>query len=771
MSDRLEDDRPAKKLKLEEPEVAAATPAAPDAAPNPFSWAGEGGLFGSLVETLGRRASTEPEVGISEYVDPDIPPFSGIIKHRFTDFLVFEVGMDGEVIRLKDIKSPAKPKAPPAEGGADEGKDAAPVVALPLWNDASEAAAKELIPEDKFEEFKAFVLAGPTPVVRGGGANATLPRRIFTTGIVELKDARTAIHRGLRAAFDSKFSSEARELTPGGEQVIDVTWAVGGGKKPRQSKAEKAASGGNLPPYIHFTLQKTNKEMHDALSGLCRTLNIQNRDIGTSGTKDKRAVTVQRVSIKRGGRTIEEVWKAANPNQGGRGRGRGRGGRGGWSSNGGTDRGVTIGDLAYSPSYLELGKLKGNKFVVTLRDVEADSPTTITRAISVLKERGFLNYYGMQRFGTAPIPTHAIGLALLRSDWALACHLLLLERDGEGDDAKLARIQWREGKFDDAVRTMPRRCVAEKAILEYYMRGDKTDHLSALSRIPKNLRMMYVHAYQSYVFNRVVSARVQAFGCSAPVAGDLVYEDGEAPATEEEPAAAEVEPVVVESLDPDLEDDAPSASAPRNGMTSDKAERGSKVAKVKVLTQADIDSGKYTIRDVILALPGYAVTYPAGKLGEMYREILASDKLNIDDMFRKQKEYSLGGTYRSLLYTPQDVTHRLLLYTNPNEDLAQSDEDALKNLSLPPTVPFSGEGPVPEGHHLALQIELTLGAGTFATMALREVLKTRTGSAHQKELTEKMEERIRERDEATAAPVTTVPEVKMDEDAPVPLAP
>ena len=72
-------------------------------------------------------------------------------------------------------------------------------------------------------------------------------------------------------------------------------------------------------------------------------------------------------------------------------------------------------------------------------------------------------------------------------------------------------------------------------------------------------------------------------------------------------------------------------------MTGDKAERGSKIAKVKVLTQADVDSGNYTIKDVVLALPGYAVTYPAGKLGEMYREILASDKLNIDDMFRKQK--------------------------------------------------------------------------------------------------------------------------------------
>ena len=94
----------------------------------------------------------------------------------------------------------------------------------------------------------------------------------------------------------------------------------------------------------------------------------------------------------------------------------------------------------------------------------------------------------------------------------------------------------------------------------------------------------------------------------------------------------------------------------------------------------------------------------------------------------------------------------------------------LKKLPAPETIPFSGEGAVPEGHHLALQIELTLGAGTFATMALREVLKTRTGSAHQKDLTEKMEERIRGEDkvkeEAAADPVAVE---KMDVEVAAPV--
>ena len=83
--------------------------------------------------------------------------------------------------------------------------------------------------------------------------------------------------------------------------------------------------------------------------------------------------------------------------------------------------------------------------------------------MTTLRERGFINYYGMQRFGTSPIPTHAIGLALLRSDWALATHLILRSRDGEGDDVALARQIWQEGKLAEAIRMMPRRAVAERA--------------------------------------------------------------------------------------------------------------------------------------------------------------------------------------------------------------------------------------------------------------------------------------------------------------------
>ena len=37
---------------------------------------------------------------------------------------------------------------------------------------------------------------------------------------------------------------------------------------------------------------------------------------------------------------------------------------------------------------------------------------------------------------------------------------------------------------------------------------------------------MYVHAWQSYIFNRVLSERIKQFGCMEPIEGDLVYVDG-----------------------------------------------------------------------------------------------------------------------------------------------------------------------------------------------------------------------------------------------------
>lgn len=113
------------------------------------------------------------------------------------------------------------------------------------------------------------------------------------------------------------------------------------------------------PPYIHFSLQKTNRDTQDALGHLSRLLRVSVKDLGVAGTKDKRGVTTQRVSLKRNGKTVEDVWKMANGQFGRRTKEVAVEQRG--------ERGVRVADFCYRKAGLELGMLKGNAFVITLR--------------------------------------------------------------------------------------------------------------------------------------------------------------------------------------------------------------------------------------------------------------------------------------------------------------------------------------------------------------------------------------------------------------------
>lgn len=87
----------------------------------------------------------------------------------------------------------------------------------------------------------------------------------------------------------------------------------------------------------------------------------------------------------------------------------------------------------------------------------------------------------------------------------------------------------------------------------------------------------------------------------------------------------------------------------------------------------------------------------------------------------------MAGTYRRIMHKPTNMSYKLMRYDDPNFPLAATDEDKLLNRTLPT--------PPEDGQHLALQIDLTLGSSTYATMAMREILKEETSSQHQKELT------------------------------------
>ncbi|KAF7977463.1 hypothetical protein HWV62_3649 [Athelia sp. TMB] len=780
---------------------------------------------------------SEQDVGISEYIASGVPAINGIIKQRFTDFLVYEVDLDYNVIHIKSLDMPEpSPKkeeklAPPETGsvelpvevpaqtvasyqeppmvhaesvsatesisvsaGQTQDKAKAPEASTEPWPATFDTTLKPFLSEDAITQLKKIFLEGPEPPRvtdsgwgtrlatnpesaegsttpappqeeppaekqargrrgrergtrggRGGGRGGRAggaredTRKVLSNPISD-KSTRTALHQAVRELFKGKLESETDSAAPGTDEGsrIAIKWARkggsarGGGRGGGRSGASERAPRGNFPPYIHFTLQKTNRDTQDALTHLSRIIHCNPKDLSVAGTKDKRGVTVQRVALKRNGKTVEDVWRLVN------GQGAGRKTKEEAVTKRG-DRGIRIADLNYRKGYFDLGMLKGNAFVITLRNVQVESTDIIDRALESMKHKGFINYYGMQRFGTATIPTHSIGLALLKSDWHLAVDLILRKRPGEHPEVQVARDAWLiDGDMDRALALMPRRVVAERCILESFKKqqGDTRNAMGALSTIPRNLRLMYVHAYQSYVWNAIVSERIRLHGPDKPVVGDLVFDTAsKTKETDDAEMAMEgAEEAPEEAVVPDAEEGEPCVGyhyrlailkiAPEK-PSAGRRNKSWEPTKVKTLNEDDLP--KYSIFDVIIPLPGTDVAYPGGSLGERYREYLKLDGLDPDNFVRKQKEYTLGGAYRKILQLPKDVSWSVLRYTDPDVPLAQADEDKLLGFD-PPVL-------AEDGKFMALQIQLTLNTAAYATMALREVTKTDTSSHFQSNLT------------------------------------
>ncbi|KZP32946.1 tRNA pseudouridine synthase D [Athelia psychrophila] len=776
---------------------------------------------------------SEQDVGISEYIASGIPGISGIIKQRFTDFLVYEVDLDYNVVHIKSLdmpeSSPKKEDKPvPSEAAPTElpapveAPDATVAADQPLamegvqstsiaesssaenptsttvapqdkskgtkseptepWPTTFDTALTPFLSEEAISQLKTMFLEGQEPPRvsdggwgarpptnpdsaegssapdpppqeeppsdkqargrrgrergargargggrggRGGGQQREDTRKVLSNPMAD-KATRTALHQAVRELFKGKLESETDSAAPGTDEGsrIAIKWGrkgpgARGGRGGGRGGASERAPRGTFPPYIHFTLQKTNRDTQDALSHLSRILHVNPRELSVAGTKDKRGVTVQRVALKRNNKTVEDVWRLAN------GQGAGRRTKEEALTKRG-DRGIRIADLNYRKGYFDLGMLKGNAFVITLRNVQVESTDIIDRALESMKHKGFINYYGMQRFGTATIPTHSVGLALLMSDWHLAVDLILRKRAGEHPDVQAARDAWLvDGDLDTALALMPRRVVAERCILESFQKqqGDTRNAMGALSTIPRNLRLMYVHAYQSYVWNAIVSERIRLHGSDKAIAGDLVFDtDTKSKETEDIEMAVEgAEELPEETAAQGVEEEKPSGG---------RRNKSWEPAKVKTLTEEDQD--KYSIFDVIMPLPGTDVAYPGGSLGERYREYLKLDGLDPDNFVRKQKEYTLGGSYRKIMQLPKDLSWSVLRYTDPDVPLAQADEDKLLGFDAPVLAE--------DGKFMALQIRLTLNTAAYATMALREVTKTDTSSHFQSNLTSASED-------------------------------
>jgi tRNA pseudouridine13 synthase len=172
--------------------------------------------------------------------------------------------------------------------------------------------------------------------------------------------------------------------------------------------------------------------------------------------------------------------------------------------------------------------IQGNRFHITIRDIEHSTLVIEKRVKSIQDEivnmGGVPNFFGHQRFGTVRPNTHIIGKYLTLGDTKNAALAFLAEpTENEHPDAREARKQLQDTMdFHKALTLFPKFLRYECFMLSHLVKYPR-DFVGAFRELPRRLRKLFVHAYQSYLFNRFISERIRrGIPLNEPQVGDYV---------------------------------------------------------------------------------------------------------------------------------------------------------------------------------------------------------------------------------------------------------
>ncbi|XP_045409945.1 pseudouridylate synthase 7 homolog-like protein isoform X1 [Lemur catta] len=397
--------------------------------------------------------------------------------------------------------------------------------------------------------------------------------------------------------------------------------------------------------YTAFTLRKENLEMFEAIGFLAIKLGVIPSDFSYAGLKDKKAVTYQAMVVRKvTPERLKNIEKEIEKKR------------------------MNVFNIRSVDNSLRLGQLKGNHFDIVIRNVKnqindsVNLQERILEAIENVKNKGFVNYYGPQRFGKGrKVHTDQIGLALLKSEMVKAIKLFLTPEDLDDpiNRAKKYFLQTEDAK--GTLSLMPEFKVRERALLESLHRFGMTEEgcVQAWFSFPHSMRIFYVHAYSSKIWNEAVSYRLATYG-SRVVEGDLIC----------------------------LEEDIDDEHLPNS--------------KVHLVTKKEESANTYAIHQVVLPVLGYNIQYPKNKVGQWYHEILSRDGLQTCRFKVPALKLNVPGCYRQILKHPYNLSYQL----KENHD-----------------IDVKTEGSHIDEATLSLLISFDLDSSCYATVCLREIMK------------------------------------------------
>lgn len=254
-----------------------------------------------------------------------------------------------------------------------------------------------------------------------------------------------------------------------------------------------------LGAFVVLRIASRDWEQHELAAAIGRRLGLPPHAVQWAGTKDRRAVSERLFS-----------YRGSMP-----------------------ERDLGLRDVALVEAYrardgLVLGHHYGNAFELRVADLERPPANALesyhATEVELRGRGGMPNFFGPQRFGEVRPITQEVGRWLIRGDVAHALDVYLTDRPeggtpGVGDDARRSFAEHRDAVR--ALREYPHEYRFERTLLEHLARGHTPER--AFRGLSRDLRMLFVHAFQALIFNRWLSARFRAgIPFDRPTEGDRI---------------------------------------------------------------------------------------------------------------------------------------------------------------------------------------------------------------------------------------------------------
>ncbi len=226
--------------------------------------------------------------------------------------------------------------------------------------------------------------------------------------------------------------------------------------------------------YAYFRVEKRGIPTMAAQVLLAQALGVSPREVFFPALKDAHAVAIQYASVKGAGADRVElpVMRAVKAGEG--------------------------------PRRLSTMDLRGNRFHLVVRDLSAGEAHGLRGKLVHIAAEGFPNYFDEQRFGSLG-ERGSPGKAVLLRDAEGALRLYLAEElRGDPEEVRsfkrLAREHWGEWAF--LLERAPRPSNLRSVLT--YLVDHPRDFRRALNLIPPRLLSLFLSAYQSLLWNRIL---------------------------------------------------------------------------------------------------------------------------------------------------------------------------------------------------------------------------------------------------------------------------